>query len=226
MVFVAFLVPLALYLLLMSCINRQPRPVIVPGTWDFLAVLFASSGFLLLGGPVIMTSLNEKWRMLWMLGEFGEVTKGLAENSRNYLLMAGGYFLLVLVIVAWTFLRRRGLTVIYNVDPNSPEECLQSICRDLHLEATKAGSSFLIGKKPDQITIEVEKSPVLRSVTLKWKEPFSLGRTEIENRLKQCLGQTDAPYHDIGPWLNLVGTAFLGVAGLILFGLILRMLYS
>ena len=54
-----FLFPLAIYCLIVSLLNRRPRPVMVSGTWDFAGVLFAVSGFLLLGGPVMLTSLSE-----------------------------------------------------------------------------------------------------------------------------------------------------------------------
>ena len=35
--------PLAIYALILHALNRRPHPVVVPGTWDFALVLFASS---------------------------------------------------------------------------------------------------------------------------------------------------------------------------------------
>src|SRR5437016_2779703 len=78
LIFVVFLLPLAVYLLLLGHINRQPRPVVVSGTWDFIGVLFAGSGFLLFGGPAILTSLGESWRMFWLLGETNVTRDSLA----------------------------------------------------------------------------------------------------------------------------------------------------
>src|SRR5260370_14843850 len=69
LIFLAFVTPLAVYCLVLSVINRRRHPVIVAGSWDFAGVLFAASGFLLLGGRAILTGLYEQCRLPWLLGQ-------------------------------------------------------------------------------------------------------------------------------------------------------------
>jgi hypothetical protein len=145
LVFVAFLVPLGLYLLLLGWINRQPRPVLVSGTWDFVGVLFAASGFLLVGGPAVLTSLNERWRMFWVLGETGSVTEGLDGARQVYLFLASLYFLLVVGVCWGVFARRRATTSIYNVEPALLEDAIAESCEQLGLEPIRSGNVFVFG---------------------------------------------------------------------------------
>ena len=37
------------------------QPLFVPGPWDFAGILFAASGFLLAGGPALLSSRSETW---------------------------------------------------------------------------------------------------------------------------------------------------------------------
>ena len=93
MIFVAFFVPLAIYLLVLGHINRQPRPLIISGIYDFAGLLFAVSGFLLCGGPAVLSSLNERWRMFWLLGEGRLAGLGMAQHFS--LVLALFYFVVV-----------------------------------------------------------------------------------------------------------------------------------
>ena len=43
MILLAFLSPLAIYLLIIGAINRRRRPLLVSGPWDFAGLLFAAS---------------------------------------------------------------------------------------------------------------------------------------------------------------------------------------
>src|SRR5438552_1264056 len=124
LIFVAFLLPLAVYLLALGWINRQPRPILVSGTWDFVGLLFAASGFLLFGGPAVLSALNERWRLLWLLGETGGVSDGLDRARDLWVLLAVLYFGAVVAGCAWVFLKRRQLTCIYNVEPAIAETAL------------------------------------------------------------------------------------------------------
>lgn len=145
LVFVAFLVPLGLYLLLLGWINRQPRSVLVSGTWDFIGILFAASGFVFVGGPAILTSLNERWRTFWLLGETGNVVEGLDGARQVYLVLASLYFLLIVAVSGFVFARRRGMTSIYNVEPAAAEEALIQSCEQLGLEPIRSGNVLVFG---------------------------------------------------------------------------------
>jgi hypothetical protein len=144
LIFVAFLVPLAIYLLVLGYINRQPRPLMVSGTWDFIGVLFAASGFLLLGGPAILSSFNERWRVLWLLGE-GSTPEGLSGAWSLGMFLAALYFLVVVAGSGLVFWRQRGLTSIYNVEPSAVEGALGDVCDQLGLDPIRSGKLFVFG---------------------------------------------------------------------------------
>lgn len=145
MIVVAFLVPLGIYLLLLGWVNRQPRPVLVSGVWDFIGMLFGVSGFLLLGGPAILSSLNERWRMFWVLGDTGKLSEGLAGLRQVGVLLAVAYFLVVVGMCIWALSRRRGITAIYNTEPEVVQELLLEVCQHLRLEPVQSGNLFVFG---------------------------------------------------------------------------------
>ena len=99
MIFVVFLVPLGLYLLLLGHFNRQGRPVFVSGPLDFVGILFAASGFLMFGGPAILTSLNESWRSFWLLGDGNAVSRdSLLAQWQFWIFLSVLYFVGVVTV--------------------------------------------------------------------------------------------------------------------------------
>jgi hypothetical protein len=138
----AFLLPLAFYLLVLGVINRRPHPLLVPGVWDFLGLLFAASGFLLVGGPGILGGLHERWRQWWLWAQTG----GRADGAGQFwLLVSALYFAAVVAGVAWLLVRRRHLTAVYNVEPAVVEQSLEEVCLELGLNPVRSGSLFLFG---------------------------------------------------------------------------------
>ena len=111
-----FLPPLALYLIVLGWINRRPRPVMMGGTWDFAGVLFAVSGFVLVGGPAFLGSLDEQSRLFWLLGETEPARAG-RDNGAFWIAVRLFYFVVVAGGAAVLLWRSRRLTSIYNVDP-------------------------------------------------------------------------------------------------------------
>lgn len=142
MILLAFLLPLALYLVALGFLNRRAHPLVVPGTWDFIGVLFGASGFLFFGGPAILGSLEERWRMFWLVGE----PPGAGEPPWPlWVILSGGYFLLVVVGAALLLWRRRSFTAIYNVTPAMVEHSLEEVCAGLGLSPVRSGNVFLFG---------------------------------------------------------------------------------
>jgi hypothetical protein len=143
-IFVVFLLPLGLYLLVIGHLNRQPRPVFVSGPMDFVGVLFAASGFLTFGGPAILTALNESWRSFWLLGEVGG-RESLLAQWRFWVFLFVLYFVVVVGTSAYVFRRRRGLTSVYNVDPKALEAALAEVCQQHGLSPIRAGRTYRFG---------------------------------------------------------------------------------
>jgi hypothetical protein len=144
LILLAFLLPLAVYLLALGAVNRRRHPLVVPGIWDFIGVLFAASGFLLFGGPAVLSSLNERWRMAWLLGH-SPGPAGPDGEVPVWVLLAAVYFALVVGGAAFMLRRRRHCTAIYNVEPEAVEEALAETCMHLGLSPVRSGNLLLFG---------------------------------------------------------------------------------
>jgi hypothetical protein len=148
LVFLAFVVPIAVYCLVLAIINRRRHPVIVSGPWDFAGVLFAASGILLVGGPAILTGLYEQWRLSWLLGQT-RYLQGIGENWSFWISLWLLYFGVVAGGSALILWRRRGLTSIYNVEPAVFTEVLTQVLDRLGLEWLNNGPRRLLVRFPE-----------------------------------------------------------------------------
>jgi hypothetical protein len=129
-----FLFPLALYCFFLAYLNRRQRPTMVSGPWDFVGVLFAASGFLLVGGPEALSAFYERQRFAWARGEPGSLPEG--EDSQLYFWL-GLWALYFVGVLAWAGLmlwRRRGVTAIYNIDPATFDEILPRVLNRVSVE--------------------------------------------------------------------------------------------
>jgi hypothetical protein len=130
---VCVLLPLAVYIFILAQLNRRPHPVMVSGAWDFAGVLFALSGFLLLGGPFIMASLNQDWREFWIRSPLRSL-QGLSEEWWYVRLTVWGvYFLAISLGSIWLLRGRSRTTSIYNVTPEAFDQSLESALDRLQL---------------------------------------------------------------------------------------------
>src|SRR5262245_31692421 len=125
---IAMLFPVAVYLAILGWLNRRSHGFLLSGSWDFCGILFAASGFLMLGGPALLDSLSQSdvWRRLWLMGKAGgrPLTEHL-ELAR--IILYAIYFLLVISGAAFLLWRRRRLTAIYHVDPVLVETVLGEV---------------------------------------------------------------------------------------------------
>src|SRR5947209_13948693 len=108
--------PVALYLLYLSHLNGKTPPTLVPGPWDFAAVLLGLSGFLILAGPLLLTLVDSVWRG-HMYGGWSELKSIGRREAMAGSLMAVGYLMLVGTGVAALLRARRPVTAVYNVAP-------------------------------------------------------------------------------------------------------------
>jgi hypothetical protein len=153
LIFVAFLFPLTLYCLSLALINRRPGPTLVPGTWDFAGIVFAASGFLLLGGPSILTSFNERWRLFWLLGRYHALRELSEQSWYFWLLLSLLYYFAIVVGVAWLLKRRRALTSIYNVELEVLQRTLARVLERLGYSWAQAGNRFFLRPRDPVFTL-------------------------------------------------------------------------
>jgi hypothetical protein len=145
LILLAFLLPFSIYLLLLGILNRRPHPVVIPGTWDFAGILFAAAGFLLVGGPAIISSSSESWRMFWLFGPRGGAPAIDESAVRLWPILASLYFAIILGGAILLLYRRRGLTAIYNVESESFEKAMARVLGSLGVNPIRSGNLFVFG---------------------------------------------------------------------------------
>jgi hypothetical protein len=148
---VAFLVPLAIYCLILAMLNRRWHPTMVAGPWDFAGVLFALSGFLLVGGPCLLTGLNKQWRSLWLTGRLRDVSVRSADWWHFWLVLWAGYFVAVVGGAALVLWLRRRSTAVYNITPGQLDDAVNRTLTSLGLPATRVANQFFIHARKDAV---------------------------------------------------------------------------
>ena len=224
MIFLAFVVPLAIYFATLAGINRAQHPAIVSGRWDFAGILFAVSGFLLLGGPAILTGFYDDWRLGWILGR-GKLLAGIGDHWFFWLGLWGVYFV---VVLAWAghYLYHRGrVTSIYNIDTTAFFEVFNQVLAAQGVETLyQEGNRFslLVRKERDgvraPIPIEIDPFPRMFHVSLHWPSNAGALRAEIETELERVLLETLTPPHPAGFWLMLTAVTLVVLSALIAVG--------
>jgi len=179
------LFPLMLYCLFLAGLNNRPRPTLVPGTWDFAMVLLATAGFWLIGGPVVLSGLEEQTQRILLRGSFATVRDHLHVKIWPWGLLWLAYFLLVVAGTAWLLRRRRAVTVLYHIDDQSAHAAIESALTGSGWSWARQGNAYVIEGK-SRAELDVSVAPTLRTVALRWppgrealKEPFDAALTEV-----------------------------------------------
>jgi hypothetical protein len=145
---VAFLLPLAIYLLIVGTINRRRRPLMLYGPWDFAGVLFAASGFLLAVGPGALSVLNDRWRNWLVYGENPSSSSVTSDSLwRWWLFFMIVYFVVVVGGAALFLWLARNRTAIYNIDRAMLQTALGSVFERLGLRPLRSGDMYYFGMR-------------------------------------------------------------------------------
>ena len=194
------LMPLALYLLYLSHLNGRTPPPLIPGPWDFAAVLLGLSGFLILAGPVLLTLVHSTWRS-YAYGGWADL-KGIGKwEAIAASSMAVGYLLVVGAGAALLIKLRRPVTAIYNVAPDGIEPSLTGALDELGYPWRRAAGMFVIGLKNvteltepgtgffphETATVRVDRFPATSHATLRWGGEAAGLRREVEPVLARSL---------------------------------------
>jgi hypothetical protein len=227
-----FLFPIAVYCTVLGLINRRPQPVVISGSWDFLGVVLATSGFLLFAGPAILSgAFQRSLRELPIDHESGSIGAALGDLWTGwwtiwlvyYLVIVGGALLLV-----WS---RRDTTVVYNIAPQTLEIMLARTAERLGLamdrqgnrysfstRATEAAASTAIAEMPlpveivnrprpdaHSLKIDLEPFPMLSNVSLHWHDGTPRDRADMERELRKSLAELITLENAAGSWLLGIG---------------------
>jgi hypothetical protein len=227
-IFLAFVVPLAIYCMVLSVINCRRHAVFVSGPWDFAGVLFAASGFLLVGGPAILTGIYEQWHVARLLGQT-RYLQGIGENWTFWISLWIGYFVVVGGLSAFVLWRRRAYTSIYNIEPPVFTEVLSHVLERLGLEGLPSGGRRLLlrfREPPPDIAAElaVDASGAMRHVSLRWFSHDEALRLEVETELAKALAQVPSGRNPMVVWLLSLWVGLFFSAFMVLLLAILQIL--
>jgi hypothetical protein len=135
----------------------------ISGSWDFAGVLFALSGFLLIGGPLVLEGLNRTGRSLWLRSEADS-----AQTVGEYwwfirVALWALYFAALAACSIFLLWKRARTTSIYNVDPPAFDEALAGVLNRLPVHWARARNRVFIAfpASPDGLAKE-ESPPVVR----------------------------------------------------------------
>jgi hypothetical protein len=228
----AFVFPLAVYLLILANLNRRTHPVMVAGTWDFSEVLLACSGFLLFGGPCVLTSFNERWRGFWLHNNWTSLRYASREFWNFWITVGVLYFLVILIGAVYLLYRRRLATAIYNIELPLLQDYISLALDRLGLDWMRIDNRFFIGAHPEtsaaketgitavaptgtatspKVTVELDAFPRLRHVTLHWSSNGDGLRDAIEMELAKGLSEVRHDRNPIAVWMITLATILFAI---------------
>jgi len=240
----ACLFPLAFYCLMLAGVNGRRRPAVVPGAVDFAGVLVATSGFLFVGGPLVLAGLYHAWRQQALHGSLAAIRGALTESSGAWRAAWAGYFVLVVGGAVWLLVRRRRFTVVYNLDPTDAQKLIPDLLNHLTLQWTDRRGSYYIGFAPataserpaalgpgrmpvvptERAVLGVTIVPGMRHATLRWSLATGGVRRRVEAELRRALAGVESSPNPVAGWLLAAATAMFAVL-LVLLGLFVAMLW-
>ena len=214
------LMPVTFYLCWLAAVNKKSHPTVVSGRWDFALVLAALSGFLLIGGALLLTLVQSDTRFL-MRGNFEQLREGWGESSAAWLFVAVGYLALVVGASAMTLTNRTRWLSIYNVDVPTVERVIESALEASGIRgATRYGNRWAHG--PGLLDLVPFRG--MSHVTLRLLGESPATRDEIERHLRAELAIAPAADNAAAPWLGTLAGAGV-LLNLCLVGLTLYVIF-
>jgi hypothetical protein len=201
------LAPLALYLLFLATVNQRRRATMLSGIWDFTCLLLGLSGFLMAGGPVLVSAIDSGWRSYWFGGNFANLKKVWDTNSVIWSIIAGGYLTALAGLIGLIMFFRKRTTVIYNVDPQALPEALIAALDACRLTWRQVMGGVEIGRAGDGGFVAIQSFPLMRNASLKWRNEDPLVRQEVEVAIDKLLQASDSPANPAGGWFMTAAVA-------------------
>lgn len=222
--------PLALYLLFLAMLNHRRHPTLMSGPWDFVCVLLGLSGFLLVGGPALLSLFDSTLRSHLFSGNFERLRSAWHANSMIWSTIAASYFALLVGCIVLILMLRRRVTIVYNVDTDAVEGLVIATLDETGIPFQRVVGGFQIGghvrkkraildddapaEQPAAVAsrtaialegqsalLRIEAFSAFQHATLRWRQYDPLLRSEIEAALEKKLAQVENPGGAVGGWL-------------------------
>jgi hypothetical protein len=244
------LFPLAFYCLVLGTINRRAQPLLVAGTWDFVGLLCALSGFLLIDGPwLIGLSYDRAEKTIFqrdienaakdapqmdsdVKDERKSVQEQVASAQETWAWIWVLYFVVVVAGAALLVWARRNVAVVYNIDPPTFQDVLTRSLERLGMSWHLDGRRLVLRPGgPDaggvatipseQAECHVDAFPLMYHVTMHWRrDPMRL-RPRVEQELALQIRGVQTFDNPTAAWFLIFASCLFG---LVLMGVVIVML--
>lgn len=193
------LAPLTVYLLWLCAVTRRPRPTVVSGRWDFIALFLGLFGIIVYGGGLFLSFVHSN-ALFAIRGNWELLKSTLAQERTAWAWAAGGYALAILGLVATEMvLRRRSLT-LYNMPLPLLEQTLEELFQQLGQPLERKGDTWWSHARP---LFRLDAFDAGRTVTLSWQgEDDKPLFQEVERHLRQRLPSLPVPENPAVTWLT------------------------
>jgi hypothetical protein len=198
--------------------TRRDRPTAISGTWDFVGVLVALSGFIIVGGGLVLTLLQSNFRY-WMRGNAEAIRSAWIQESTTWMMFVIFYLVAVIGCSTLILLARRRTLVVYNVEPAAFEMALVEVFDHLGCAVDRRGRLWT-GTTP---FCEVDTFSAGRTVTLSWLSEDKRLFEEVIRQLRGALATQVTAENPVHHWITAgaIGSGMVGLSscGLLLYGL-------
>lgn len=216
------LMPITFYLCWLGAIHKRSQPTVVSGRWDFAIVLAALSGFLLVGGVLLLTLVQSDSRFVFR-GNFEQLRQGWEQSQGAWLFVVVGYILLIVATASLTLVNRSRWLSIYHIETHAVELAIE---RALH--GANLGNAARYGNRWAKGPGIVEFAPFagMNHATIRLLSETVEARDEVERHLRAELGKIVSHPGSPGAWIGTLAGAgvllSLCLVGMTLFVLFFR----
>ncbi len=211
--------PLAIYLCWLAGVNRRPAPTVVAGAWDFARLYAALSGFVLVGGVVLLSLVQTDSRFV-ARGDWAQLQVNWEQERVNWTLTMVGYLTLVIGVAALVAASRARLLCVYNVAPADADKAVEEALEKAGLPTVRHGNRWGDGIP----LVEVVPFHGTAHVGIHLLSNSRATRDELERHLRPALLALAAPDNPAAPWLtSLASGTVMVLVGFVLFGVYLTL---
>jgi hypothetical protein len=132
------LAPLSLYLSWLSILNRRPHPTVLRGSTDLLGLFVGLSGFLGIGGILIIALTHSNARFV-LRGNWTQIQSAWQQEQDAWLFVAVVYTLIVAAFAITLAVLRSRTLYVYSVDRWLLDNTIDELLTDLGKTATRTG---------------------------------------------------------------------------------------